>query len=248
MQCVLSRKIGIPQRMSSFDAYEKVRLANPSPYCFHIDFGDEQLFGASPEMHLKVERKGKETTAEIRPLAGTIRRGKTALEDFYKRLALLNDAKEVSEHAMLVDLARNDLNIFAKPASVQVKDFAQIEEYPNLYHLGSSVIGNIASASPLEVLLATLPAGTLSGAPKIEAMRAIEELEGSRRGFYGGAVGFINKQGCNTGITIRSAHAKNGRFYIRSGAGIVKNSIPEKEAKETLLKAEKMMQVLGGAQ
>ncbi len=145
---------------------------------------------------------------------------------------------------MLVDLARNDLYIHADPKTVHVTDFARIEEYPNLYHLVSGVVGK-TTAHPLDLLLATLPAGTLSGAPKIEAMKAIEELEGSKRNFYGGAIGYITNKGCNTGITIRSCHTFAGTNYVRSGAGIVKDSVPKKEAHETQLKAEKMLQALG---
>lgn len=243
MQCVISRNYGMSLQKSPKDSYEQLRKINPSPYCFYFDFGNNEfLYGASPELHVKVE--GSEI--EIRPIAGTAKKGKDAYENFLARRELMNDPKELAEHTMLVDLARNDLYRISLPDSIITTDFGITEEYPNLYHLVTGVRGRLAAGvDSIDALLTTLPAGTLSGAPKREAMKLIEELDGSRRNYYGGAIGYLCFNGnCNTGITIRSTHVKDNFSYVRSGGGIVIHSKPENEVTEIQMKAEKAKAVL----
>jgi len=242
MQCVLSRSFSLPLKEHPLDAYARLREANPSPYCFFFNFGKgEFLYGSSPEIHAVVENN----TLTIRPLAGTIPRSQNPLEDADKRIKLLTDEKERREHLMLLDLARNDVFRLCDPASVHVTDALTVEQYPNLYHLASGVSGKLRNGfDSIDVLSTITPAGTLSGAPKLEAMRAIEGLENTRRGFYGGAVGYLSNGGCNTGITIRSVHVKDGFSTVQAGAGIVADSIPENEAKEVMLKLSMPMKNL----
>ena len=243
MQCVLSRSISVPLIEHPLNSYEMLREINPSPYCFFFNFGDgEFLYGSSPEIHAVVE----EGEMAIRPLAGTTRRSQNPLEDAMLRIALQNDTKELSEHSMLVDLARSEVYRLCEPESVRVTDMFTVEQYPNLYHLASGVSGRLREGmDSIDVILTTLPTGTLSGAPKVEAMRAIEELENVRRGFYGGAVGYLTFNGdCNTGITIRSVHVKNGLSTVQAGAGIVAGSNPKNEAKEVMLKLSKPLENL----
>jgi len=254
-QCVLSRNAGVSLQKPPMDSYGQLRDTNPSPYSFFfvLDNGNdgEYLYGASPELHVVVENG----EVEIRPIAGTRSRSKNpnpsarAFEDMLARVDLLTDEKEGSEHMMLVDLARNDVHRLCYDDSVRVppSELKIIEEYTNLYHLVSSVKGRLRNdLDALHALLTTLPAGTLSGAPKVEAMTMIEELETSRRNYYGGAVGYLTFKGnCNTGITIRSVHVKDGMSYMRAGAGIVADSDPEREADEIQLKSEKALEVLG---
>lgn len=243
MQCVLSRNQGMSLQKHPLDSYARLRDINPSPYSFYFSFGNhEYLYGASPELHIKVANGN----IEIRPLAGTIRRGETPMQDFEARVKLMTNPKEHREHTMLVDLARHEISRLADAGSVKDTDLFTVEEYPNLFHLGSGVVGKLRPGiDSLDALLTTIPAGTLSGAPKVEAMRMIEELENSRRDFYGGAIGYLSFNGdCNTGITIRSVFSKDGMSFVRAGAGIVVHSIPEEEAREIGLKSEKAMQVL----
>jgi anthranilate/para-aminobenzoate synthase component I len=242
MQCVLSRDSGLSLQRSPEDSYGELRNSNPSPYSFFFDFGKgEYLYGASPELHIGVN--GEEI--EIRPIAGTRKRSECPIRDARFRIALLNDKKELREHTMLVDLARNEMYRICYPHSVKVTDYLTIEEYPNLYHLVSGVRGKLNGFDALDALLTTIPAGTLSGAPKREAMKMIEELENSRRGYYGGAIGYLTFNGdCNTGITIRSVHVKDGMSHMRAGAGIVAHSTPEGETREIKLKSEKALSVL----
>ncbi len=245
MQCVLSRSVSMPLREHPIRAYGRLRDINPSPYNYFFNFGHgEFLYGSSPEIHAVVE----DGVMKIRPLAGTRRRSKNPLEDAKSRMSLQTDPKELSEHIMLVDLGRNEVYRLCLPESVKVTDVFTVEQYPNLYHLASGVEGRLREGfDSIDVLLTTIPAGTLSGAPKLEAMRAIEELETARRGFYGGAVGYLTfNGGCNTGITIRSVHVNNNISTIQAGAGIVRDSIPENEVNETNLKLEKLIQVLNG--
>ena len=242
MQCVLSRDAAFPLRVHPLDSYEKLRNANPSPYSFFFDLGDELVYGASPETHIKVNDSSRDGKAiEIRPIAGTARRTGDSVQDFHTRQELLSDPKEMAEHTMLVDLARNDLYQLVLPDSVSIPEFGIIEEYPNLYHIVTGVTGTLRDdISATTALLATLPAGTLSGAPKREAMQMIDELEHSARDYYGGAVGYLTVGGnCNTGITIRSVHVRDGFSHIRSGAGIVLQSHPDGEVAEIQTKAEK---------
>lgn len=243
MQCVLSRMQGLSLQKHPLASYSQLRKINPSPYSFFFSLGEnEYLYGASPEMHIVV-RNGQ---IEIRPIAGTSKRSSNPLEDAELRIGLLNNQKEKREHTMLVDLARNELHDLCDNQSVQVTDMYSLETYPNLYHLVSGVTGRLRKGiDSLDALLTTLPAGTLSGAPKLEAMKLIEQLESSRRQFYGGAIGYLNFNGdCNTGITIRSVHVKEGMSYMRAGAGVVAHSTPEGETKEIQLKSEKAMGVL----
>lgn len=243
MQCVLSRYQGMSLQKHPIDSYSALRDANPSPYCFFFSFGnDEYLYGASPEIHIKVV----DGDIEIRPIAGTIMRSENALDDVNARIGLLTDPKELREHTMLVDLARHEMYRLSSPESVKVTDMFTVESYPNLHHLVSGVVGKLRPGiDSLDALLTTIPAGTLSGAPKLEAMTMIEELEHSRRNYYGGAIGYFSFNGdCNTGITIRSVHVKDGMSHMRAGAGIVANSTPEGETNEIELKSKKAMEVL----
>ncbi|HLD43104.1 MAG TPA: anthranilate synthase component I family protein [Candidatus Nanoarchaeia archaeon] len=234
MQCVLSRSVSFPLIEHPIEGYATLRESNPSPYCFFFSFGDEFLYGSSPEIHAVVENR----KLRVRPLAGTVRRFENPLEDALERIRLQTDSKELSEHTMLVDLARNEAYRLCTHDTVVVTDMYTVEEYPNLYHLASGVEGDLRQGMDcLDVLVTTIPAGTLSGAPKLEAMRVIEELEPERRQYYGGAVGYVTFNGeLNTGIAIRFVHAKDGYSRVQGGAGIVADSIPEKEFQETCTK------------
>lgn len=205
---------------------------------------DESLFGASPKMHVRI--KGGE--AELRPLAGTRRRTGNAVDDHYVKQGLLADEKERQEHIMLVDLARNDLARVCD--GVRVARFMDIVEFPNLYHIGSSITGHLREGvDTLDAILTTLPQGTLSGAPKVPAMKAIEAFEESRRGYYGGCVGMLGFNGdCNTAITIRTVHTQGSYGFARAGAGVVLHSKPESELAEVNLKNENQIRALGRAQ
>ncbi len=255
LQCVLSRKSGISLQRPPMDSYGHLREINPSPYSFFFVLGDgdgkgEYLYGASPELHIGVN----DGEVEIRPIAGTRKRSTNpdetvrAVEDERLMKDLQNDPKECREHTMLVDLARHEMYRLCYPESVRVPDgnYRIVEQYPNLFHLASGVKGRLRQHfDAIDTLLTTLPAGTLSGAPKREAMKMIEENEASRRDWYGGAVGYLTFNGdCNTGITIRSVHVHDGMSYVRAGAGIVADSKPENETKEIQLKSEKALEVL----
>jgi len=247
MQCVLSRRTSQTLQKHPLESYKELREINPSPYAFYYNLGNNEiLYGASPEMHIKISASKKGKEIEIRPIAGTITRSNNPLEDAEARRNLLNDEKELREHTMLVDLARHELYKLSDPKSVEVTDLFTLEHYPNLYHLVSGVKGLLKKdKDAIDALLITLPAGTLSGAPKQEAMNMIEQYEGSKRGYYGGASGLVSFNGeCNTGITIRSVHVRNNKSELRSGAGIVALSTPERELNEIKLKAAKAMSVL----
>ena len=247
MQCVLSRKTEVTLQKHPFESYKDLRETNPSPYSFYYNLGENEiLYGASPEMHIKIDVTSKGRELQIRPIAGTITRSNNPLEDSENRKQLLNDEKEIREHTMLVDLARHELYKLCSAKSVEVTDLYTLETYPNLYHLVSGVKGILKKdKDSIDALLVTLPAGTLSGAPKQEAMNMIEAYEGSKRGFYGGASGLVSfNGGCNTGITIRSVHVRNKKSEIRSGAGITSLSTPEGELNEIKLKISKALNVL----
>ncbi|MFA5763341.1 MAG: anthranilate synthase component I family protein [archaeon] len=246
MQCVYSRKMEMTLQKHPFKSYEQLRELNPSPYSFYYNFGDNEiLYGASPEVHIKIQKKENLREIEIRPIAGTIQRTNNAMGDAKARKQLMNDEKEIREHTMLVDLARHELYKLCTRESVNVTDLFTLEEYTNLYHLVSGVRGILSEKDAIDSLLVTLPAGTLSGAPKQEAMKMIEEYEGSKRGFYGGAIGVIAFNGtCNTGITIRSTHVKNNTSTLRSGGGVVALSTPLGELNESKLKSSKTLIVL----
>jgi len=231
LQGVLSRRLDIKTDMPAFEAYRNLRSANPSPYMFYIDFGDYQLFGASPEVHVKTHR-GR---VVMRPIAGTRRRGKSYDEDMALEKELLNDPKERAEHLMLVDLARNDLGRICKGGSVKPTEFMKIERYSKLMHIVSEVEGQLLdNFNPKDAVMATFPAGTVSGAPKIRAIETISKLEKYKRGFYAGLVGHMGVEGeLDTCISIRCSLKKQDHLYLQAGAGIVYDSTPEREFEET---------------
>lgn len=245
-QIVLSNRLSAPFEGSLLNAYRVLRTINPSPYMFYFSGMDVEVAGASPETLVKLENGVLHTF----PLAGTRPRGKTAEEDKALEAGLLADEKELAEHNMLVDLGRNDLGKISKFGSVKVEKLHSIERFSHVMHIGSTVRGEISgSHDALDAIEAVLPAGTLSGAPKIRACQLIGELENNKRGIYGGAIGYIDFTGnMDTCIAIRIAYRKNGKVFVRSGAGIVADSIPEKEYEECLNKAKSSLKALELAQ
>lgn len=241
-QIVLSNRLSAPFEGSLLNTYRMLRTINPSPYMFYFTGTDVEVAGASPETLVKLENGILHTF----PLAGTRPRGKTDKEDKKLEAELLKDEKELSEHNMLVDLGRNDLGKISKFGSVQVEKFHTIEKYSHVMHIGSTVRGEIREEyDAINAIEAVLPAGTLSGAPKIRACQLIAELEDNKRGIYGGAIGYIDFSGnMDTCIAIRIAYKKNGRVFVRSGAGIVADSDPEKEYKECINKAKAVVHAL----
>ncbi len=243
-QVVLSKRMRVRKVRTAYEAYERLRRRNPSPYMFLADYPDMRLFGASPE----VQFRSVDGVAEMRPIAGTSKgRGKTPAEDEYLRTALLQDEKERAEHVMLVDLCRNDLGRVCKIGSVHVQSLMQVEPYSHLFHLVSEVTGQLRpDVSVFDALLATFPAGTLSGAPKIRAMEIIDELETLRRGPYGGLIGMVDFAGnANTAIIIRTVLEWHNAYYVQVGAGIVADSQPSQEWQECSHKAGAVLEVLG---
>ena len=241
-QLVLSNRIEADYEGSLFDTYRTLRTLNPSPYMFYFSSGDIEMAGASPETLVKV------TNGEVRtfPLAGTRPRGKDDEEDKKLEKELLADEKELSEHNMLVDLGRNDLGKICKYGSVKVEKYMEIQRYSHVMHIGSTVYGKIRDdKDTVDAIEAVLPAGTLSGAPKIRACKIINKLENNKRGVYGGAIGYLDFSGnMDTCIAIRLAFKKNGKVFIRSGAGIVADSVPENEFKECINKAKAVLTAL----
>ena len=233
-QCVVSNRREAEFDGSLLNAYRVLRTLNPSPYMFYLSGGDVELTGASPETLVKLT-DGKMYTF---PIAGTMRRGKTEAEDLAIEEKLINDEKELAEHNMLVDLGRNDLGKIAKFGSVQVEALHMLQRFSHVIHITSTVSSDIQDGKDaLDAIGATLPAGTLSGAPKIRAIEILHELEKSPRGVYGGAVGYIDFSGnMDVCIGIRMAMNKGGKVYVRAGAGIVRDSVPESEYNETLIK------------
>jgi anthranilate synthase component 1 len=229
-QVVLSNRLDADAEGSLFDTYRMLRRINPSPYMFYFSSDDIEIAGASPETLVKV-RDGQVYTF---PLAGTRPRGKTPEEDLALEAELLSDPKELAEHNMLVDLGRNDIGKVSAFGTVEVERYKEIERYSHVMHIGSTVKGQMrADKSVTDAIDAVLPAGTLSGAPKIRACEIISELENNKRGIYGGAIGYIGFSGeMDTCIAIRIAYKKNGKVFVRSGAGIVADSVPEKEFEE----------------
>lgn len=242
IQVVLSQRFQRENSVDPVNLYRALRFVNPSPYLFFLKMDDLALIGSSPEVMVRLE----EGIVELKPIAGTKRRGVHEQED--RRLAdeLLNDPKERAEHVMLVDLGRNDLGRIARTGSVQVNRLMAVERYSHVMHLVSAIQAQLAPGrDAFDVLKATFPAGTLSGAPKVRAMQIIDELEPSRRGPYGGAVGYFSFSGnMDLGITIRTMMVRDGRIYVQVGAGIVADSDPETEYQETLSKAAGMMQAI----
>jgi anthranilate synthase component 1 len=245
-QIVLSNRLSAPFEGSLFNAYRVLRTLNPSPYMFYFSGTDVEVAGASPETLVKLENGVLHTF----PLAGTRPRGKTDGEDKALEQELLADEKELAEHNMLVDLGRNDLGKISRFGTVQVETLHSVERFSHVMHIGSTVRGEIAEGyDALDAIEAVLPAGTLSGAPKIRACQLIGQLENNKRGIYGGAIGYIGFTGnMDTCIAIRIAYKKNGKVFVRSGAGIVADSIPEKEFEECLNKAKSSLQALELAQ
>lgn len=241
-QVVLSNRMEAEMEGSLFHTYEVLRKLNPSPYMFYFSSDDIEIAGASPETLVKLDGK----TLYTYPLAGTRPRGKTEQEDKALEEGLLKDEKEISEHNMLVDLGRNDLGKISKFGTVKVDKYHSILRFSHVMHIGSTVKGEIREdKTALDAVDAVLPAGTLSGAPKIRAMEIINELENNRRGIYGGAIGYIDLTGnLDTCIAIRIAFKKNGRVYVRSGAGIVADSVPAKEHQECINKAKAVIRAL----
>lgn len=245
-QIVLSNRLSAPFEGSLLNTYRVLRTINPSPYMFYFSGTDVEVAGASPETLVKLENGVLHTF----PLAGTRPRGRTDEEDKALEAELLEDEKELAEHNMLVDLGRNDLGKISKFGTVQVEKFHSIERFSHVMHIGSTVRGEITDKhDALDAIEAVLPAGTLSGAPKIRACQLIGELENNKRGIYGGAIGYIDFTGnMDTCIAIRIAYKKNGKVFVRSGAGIVADSVPEKEFEECLNKAKSSLKALELAQ
>jgi anthranilate synthase component 1 len=244
-QVVLSNRLDADADGSLFDTYRLLRETNPSPYMFYFSSDDVEIAGAAPETLVKVTG-GKATTF---PLAGTRPRGRTPEEDAALERSLLADPKELAEHNMLVDLGRNDIGKISRFGSVRVEKYLSVERFSHVMHIGSAVAGELSEGKgAADAIGAVLPAGTLSGAPKIRACQIIDELEGNRRGIYGGAIGYLGFTGdMDTCIAIRLAFKKNGRVFLRSGAGIVADSSPENEYRECVNKMKAVVEALRGA-
>jgi anthranilate synthase component 1 len=246
LQTVLSLRFEAPLYTDPFALYRSLRVLNPSPYMFYLNFGDFALVGASPE--LMVKKIGMEAT--VRPIAGTRPRGASPEEDRHLERELRGDEKEKAEHVMLVDLGRNDLGRVCVPGSVKVGDYMSVDRYSHVMHLVSTVTGQLKpGTTALDLVRATFPAGTVSGAPKIRAMEIIEELEPQRRGPYAGMVGYFDYSGnFDSAITIRTILAREGRAYIQTGAGIVADSVAEREYQECKHKARALVRAVEMAQ
>jgi anthranilate synthase component 1 len=248
MQVVLSQRMSQPFAASPLSLYRALRSLNPSPYMFYYDMGDFQVVGSSPEILVRLE----EETVTVRPIAGTRPRGKTREEDESLAADLLADPKELAEHLMLMDLGRNDAGRVAQTGSVKVTENMAIERYSHVMHIVSNVEGKLKSGlNAMDVLRATFPAGTVSGAPKVRAMEIIDELEPTKRGIYAGAVGYLGFNGdMDLAIAIRTAVVKDGTLYVQAGAGIVADSVPDSEWTETRNKARAVLRAaelaLGG--
>jgi anthranilate synthase component 1 len=246
IQVVGSQRFSTPVKAAPLDVYRAARSVNPSPYMFLLELAGFSLVGASPEIHVRCEDR----RVEIRPIAGTRRRGAGPEEDKALEAELLADPKERAEHVMLVDLARNDLGRVCDYGTVKVRDLMIIERYSHVMHIVSQVEGALAAdKSPYDLMRATFPAGTLSGAPKIRAMQIIAELEQTARGPYGGCVGYFSFNGnLDCCITIRTALLKDGRAYVQAGGGWVNDSTPEAEYQETVNKAQAMLKAVAMAE
>ncbi len=245
-QVVLSQRFARPMQTQPFSVYRALRAVNPSPYLYYLDLGDLKVVGASPELLVRVE----DGEVMIRPLAGTRPRGKDEAADLALERELRADEKERAEHLMLVDLGRNDVGRVAEAGSVRVTEFMEVERYSHVMHLMSHVTGRLRSdLTPYDALRAAFPAGTLSGAPKVRAMEIIAELEGERRGVYGGAVGYFSHSGnLDMAIGLRTLVLKDGMAYGQAGAGIVADSVPTTEYEETAHKAGALVRALERAE
>jgi len=246
IQAVLSQRFKVRIKRGPFDIYRSLRSLNPSPYMFFLKLKDIMLIGASPEMLVRCE----EGIVETMPIAGTRPRGKTEEEDKRLEDELLRDIKEKAEHIMLVDLGRNDLGRVCRAGEVRVKDFMHVEKYSHVMHLVTEVSGKLGKAyDAYDTLKACFPAGTVSGSPKIRAMEIIDELENLRRGPYAGCVGYFSfSHNLDTCITIRTIVVKNNIAYVQAGAGIVADSVPEREYRETVNKAKALIEAIAKAQ
>jgi anthranilate synthase component 1 len=246
MQVVLSQRLSIPYTSRPLDLYRALRGLNPSPYMYFLNLEDFQIVGSSPEILVRLE----DDTVTVRPIAGTRRRGYTEEEDRAMEAELLADPKELAEHLMLIDLGRNDTGRVAEIGSVKLTDKMVVERYSHVMHIVSNVIGKLKSEmSAMDVLRATFPAGTVSGAPKIRAMEIIDELEPVKRGIYSGAVGYLSWSGnMDTAIAIRTAVIKDGILHMQAGAGIVADSVPELEWKETMNKSRAVFRAVAMAE
>ena len=245
-QIVLSQRWEVESAARPFDAYRRLRTINPSPYMYYLDFGWGQLLGSSPEVLVRLDGRA----ARLRPLAGTKPRDPDPDEERRIAARLKRDAKERAEHVMLVDLGRNDLGRTCVPGSVRVTDLLSVEYYSHVMHLVSEVCGTVRSeCDAFDVFAAAFPAGTVSGAPKIRAMEQIAELEGRRRGFYAGSIGYFGFDGSmDTCITLRSAHSYGGRYRVQAGAGVVADSDAESEDQECRAKAGAVLDALEATQ
>jgi anthranilate synthase component 1 len=242
IQVVPSQRFEAPIGVEPFEIYRALRTVNPSPYMFYLKFRDLRLIGSSPEVNVRLEG----SLIELRPLAGTRRRGRDAAEDLDIAAELMQDPKERAEHIMLVDLGRNDVGRVAKIGSVKVTELLQVEKYSHVMHLVSHVVGELAEGKDCyDVMRATFPQGTVSGAPKIRAMEIIEELEPTKRGPYAGAVGYFGYSGnMDTCIALRTMTVKGSTAYLQAGGGVVADSVPELEYEETLNKARALMRAI----
>ncbi len=245
MQVVLSQRLAIPFTIPAIDLYRALRILNPSPYMYYLDLGKRYVVGSSPEILVRLE----DETITVRPIAGTRKRGHNEAEDKVLEAELLADPKEIAEHLMLIDLGRNDVGRVAQIGSVKLTAKMIIERYSHVMHIVSNVCGNLKSnLNNIDVLRATFPAGTVSGAPKIRAMEIIDELEPLKRGIYSGAIGYLGWNGnMDTAIAIRTAIIQNGVLYIQAGAGIVADSCPEMEWEETLNKGRAIFKAVAMA-
>ena len=242
-QVVLSQRFETKLTKKPLDIYKKLRVTNPSPFMFYFNFDDFQIIGASPEILVRL----RDNKITVRPIAGTRPRGKTVKEDIYYEKDLLKDKKELSEHLMLLDLGRNDAGKVSKVNSIKVTESFIIERYSHVMHIVSNVIGEYNKKfSKFKSMLAGFPAGTVSGAPKIRAMEIIDELESTKRKVYAGSIGYFSANGeFDTCIALRTAIAKNKKFYVQAGAGIVADSKPINEYEETVNKAKALINALG---
>ncbi|GIX32175.1 MAG: anthranilate synthase component I [Lysobacterales bacterium] len=244
-QVVLSQRLSLPFRARPVDVYRALRALNPSPYLYYLDFGDTQVIGSSPE--ILVRKQGDRVT--VRPIAGTRPRGRTPEEDDRLEAELLADPKERAEHLMLVDLGRNDVGRIAVPGSVEVGEQFVVERYSHVMHLVSEVSGRLRPGLDfMDVFRATFPAGTVSGAPKVRALEIIRELEPVRRDIYAGAVGYIGwHDDADLAIAIRTAVLREGMLHVQAGAGIVHDSVPEREWEETMNKGRALFRAVAEA-
>ena len=241
-QVVLSQRFETKLTKKPLSIYKRLRLTNPSPFMFYFNFNDFQIIGASPEILVRL----RDNKVTIRPIAGTRPRGKDLSEDNFYKKDLLSDKKEISEHLMLLDLGRNDIGKISKINTVKVTEQFKIEKYSHVMHIVSNVTGEFdKKKSKYDTLMAGFPAGTVSGAPKIRAMEIIDELEKNKRKIYAGGIGYFSANGdFDTCIALRTALAKNGKYYVQAGAGIVADSIPEKEFQETVNKSKALIKAL----